>query len=248
MSTIPKIWYSFLSTPPEEDHISYYDSKCFDWVKIVEDNWGVIAGEVLAFLEKNKIKPYFNESLVTNKKSWKTSAFFFWNWIFLKNSKQCPQTIRILKNIPGIVSASISILESDITIKPHRGDTNTIIRGHLPIKIPHELPICGFQVNDEQRSWVEGKILLFNDSAKHSAWNHSNKRRVVLIIDIMRPEFKKRKYSISSMVLSGLIIQVIVQKVPFVKFFSKKILYMILKFNAYILFLLLKTQNFIFKK
>jgi len=245
MQEKPKIWYSILGGRSQEDHISFYEPAQFTWAKQLEKNWEIIAEEIAAYLVHNeeKIKPYFNTSIVTAKSRWRTSAFFFWTWRVKKNIQQCPKTIELLEQIPGILSAMISILETDTEIKPHRGDTNAIIRVHLPLKAPVSLPKCGFKVNDEERSWEEGKLLFFNDAARHTAWNYSEKRRYVLIFDIIRPEFSSKKYRISSIVLAGLLRQAILQKVSFLKRSPKIFLTMLLYTIAGILNPILRLQS-----
>ena len=246
MKNKKKIWYSFYGGHSEDDAISYYDSNQFNWTSEIEKNWEEIAKEIAIYLNDNeeKIKPYFNTDLVTKSNSWKTSAFFFWKWTVKKNMKQCPFTMSTLQKVPGILSASISILESDITIKPHRGDTNAIIRAHLPLKVPHQLPDCGFQVNEEQKSWEEGKLILFNDAAKHTAWNNTSDRRYVLLFDVIRPEFQHKKYTVSSRVLAGLVMQAVAQKMPFIKRFPKFILAAKLFSIAFFINLILRFRSF----
>jgi len=246
MKNQPKIWYSFMGGRSEEDHVSFYNPNDFDWVPELEKNWQIIADEIGSYLETNeeKIKPYFNKSLVTEKSRWRTSGFFFWIWKVKKNMRQCPKTMSILKKIPGILSASISILESDTTIKPHHGDTNAIVRSHFALKVPEKLPSCGFKVNDEERSWEEGKLLLFNDAAQHTAWNHSKQRRYVLLFDVIRPEFANKKYRVSSMVLAGLMMQAIIQKLSFLKRFPKIILGMMLYSMAFVINIVLRIQSY----
>lgn len=245
MTKKPKTWYSFKGKKLEENGLGFYESKSFEWSTFLESNWQIIDREIAEYLERNEaeIKPYFNNSLVTKKNSWKTSAFFFWNWKIRKNMKQCPETMAIMRQIPGITSVSISILEPGVTIKPHHGDTNAIIRGHLGLKIPEGLPGCGFQVNEEKRAWTEGGLLLFNDSAKHSAWNHTNKRRYVLLFDVIRPEFLSKKYRISSLILSSLLMQATVQKLPFLKKLPVIFLGVMLYINAFWINVILRVRN-----
>lgn len=221
-----KIWFSFKGGVSEEDHISFYDVNDFEWTSKLESNGTLISEEISQYLIVNeeRIKPYFNKSLVTAKSKWRTSAFFFWKWPVKKNMKQCPKTMTILKEIPGILSASISILESGTTIKPHRGDTNAIVRAHFPIKVPDTLPDCGFKVNNETRPWEERKLLLFNDAALHTAWNVSSKRRYVLLFDVIRPEYFHKKYTVSSLVLASLLMQSFIQNIPFLKYVPRIIL------------------------
>jgi aspartyl/asparaginyl beta-hydroxylase (cupin superfamily) len=49
----------------------------------------------------------------------------------------------------------------------------------------------GFRVGNETRAWEAGKLLVFDDSIEHEAWNDSAEDRVVLIFDIWRPELSE---------------------------------------------------------
>jgi hypothetical protein len=223
MEAKAKIWYSFLGGVSEEDHIGFYNKEDFHWVRLLEDNYDIIHREISDYIKinDNEIKPYFNESLVTKANSWRTFAFFFWSWKINKNIKRCRETNVILSKIPNIVSASVSIMEPGVQIKPHRGDTNAIVRSHFAIEAPIGLPDCGFQVNDQKIGWEEGEIFIFNDAAKHTAWNHSDKRRYVLLIDVIRTQYVNKKYTVCSTVLGGLVMQSIFQKIPFLKLLPK---------------------------
>jgi aspartyl/asparaginyl beta-hydroxylase (cupin superfamily) len=66
--------------------------------------------------------------------------------------------------------------------------TNTRLICHLPLIIP---PKCGFRVGNDVREWEEGKLIIFDDSIEHEAWNESDQDRVVLIFDIWRPEISE---------------------------------------------------------
>jgi aspartyl/asparaginyl beta-hydroxylase (cupin superfamily) len=83
-------------------------------------------------------------------------------------------------------------MEAHSEIKPHYGETDAVYRCHLPLVVPASLPVTGFQVGYEQRSWEEGKLLAFNDAAYHKGWNTSDKERIVLIFDVIRPELLPR--------------------------------------------------------
>ena len=56
---------------------------------------------------------------------------------------------------------------------------------HLPLIVP---PDCGFRVGTTTIKWEEGKVIAFDDSVEHEAWNNSAFYRLVLIFDIWRPE------------------------------------------------------------
>lgn len=240
-----RIWYSFSGEKADEIQVGFYNTKDFDWVKSLESNYLIIRDELMNYItqEKDQIKPYFNKNLVTKKSIWRTSAFLFWKWNFRKNQKICPETMKIIGQVPNLISASVSILEPGSEIKPHRGDTNGIIRGHLPLFVPKETESIGFQVNDEVKVWQEGKLLLFNDAAYHSAWNRANADRIVMIIDVVRPEFVSQTYRISSIILSSLVFQSLGIKIGFIKKLPQVIKNTVIKFIAILINPLLRLQN-----
>lgn len=245
MTKKSKIWYSFLGGKSEDDDIGFYDKNQFEWTELLEHNYEIIKKEIQDYINKNdnEIKPYFNKNLVTKENSWRTFAFSLWCWKVNKTSKECPKTNEIINQIPNLISACISILEPEVEIKRHRGDTNAIVRAHLALEAPVQLPDCGFEVNNQQKSWEEGKIFIFNDAAIHNAWNRSKKRRYVLLIDVLRPEYNNKKYTVCSMVLGGLVMQSILQKLTFLKKFPKFILAPILFTHVAVINLVLRLRS-----
>ena len=195
------------------DEPCFYDRGDFPWVKLLEDNWLTIREEIQALLERNerRLKPYFNKTMVFPPARWKTLGFYFWSYRIHRNCRDCPQTARIVESIPNMTAVSLSVLEAGSNINPHQGDTNAIIRAHLGLSIPAPLPQCGLQVGREIREWTEGETLLFCDAHSHTAWNKSDQRRLVLIVDVMRPEFADQTNAICSHVLGSLLVQAIYQ-------------------------------------
>ena len=64
---------------------------------------------------------------------------------------------------------------------------NTRLICHLPLVVP---PGCGFRVGNETREWEPGKLLIFDDTIEHEAWNDSSEDRIILIFDVWRPELR----------------------------------------------------------
>ena len=81
--------------------------------------------------------------------------------------------------------ALFSILAPHTHIQPHNGMLNTRLICHLPLIVP---PGCRLRVANHTRSVAAGKMLIFDDSIEHEAWNDSDDIRVVLIFEIWRPE------------------------------------------------------------
>ncbi|MDF2438185.1 MAG: hypothetical protein K0Q95_2561 [Bacteroidota bacterium] len=190
-------YYSFIH--PFDNHLpndTFYDPAEFSWTSLLEKNHDMIAAEVTRFINKNEraLRPYFASALMDNPASWKALSFYFWGKRMDENAcLECPDTLGILSQIPNIVSASISILEPHSEIKGHFGDTDAIYRCHLGLVIPASLPECGFRVGYEDRPWQTGKLLIFNDANYHRAWNKSGERRIILLFDVIKPEYASEK-------------------------------------------------------
>jgi aspartate beta-hydroxylase len=109
---------------------------------------------------------------------------------------RCPQTAALLARLPlaripgRAPNAFFSLLRPHTRIPPHTGVTNTRAIIHLALDIP---PDCGFRVGGETRQWVEGKAFAFDDTIEHEAWNDSDRRRAVLIIDTWNPHLTERE-------------------------------------------------------
>lgn len=215
MSEAPqKEWYSYQRKRYPYEGPYYFDVDQMPWVEEFKTAIPQIREEVMGFVqrEEQRLAPYFNKDLVSGPTKWKALSFKFWGLRFKKNAGQIPISMAALDQIPGLVSASISMLEPQTEIHPHRGDTNTIMRWHLGLEIPEPLPNCGFKVGQEERSWTNGGLLAFNDAENHQAWNLTDQRRFLLLFDVIRPEFMERKKAICARVLSSLFWQFMGQK------------------------------------
>jgi hypothetical protein len=47
---------------------------------------------------------------------------------------------------------------------------------------------CHIRVLNQQRGWVEGRVLVLEDSFVHRAWNATNQTRGILIADFWHPD------------------------------------------------------------
>jgi beta-hydroxylase len=184
----------------------FYDLSQFKELQLLEDNYPVILEEVNS-LRKNSENGYWLDSFPhylkeESKNKWHVFTFRFFSIKHPLNCKLCPKTADILNRIPGLISADFSYLPPHTYIKPHKGFTKMVIRVHLGLIIPKD---CGIKVGDETKTWQEGKLLIFDDSFEHEAWNKSNKDRFVLMLDIANPLWgytaqEISKYKIENMI------------------------------------------------
>ncbi|MDB5040204.1 MAG: hypothetical protein JWN27_930 [Candidatus Eremiobacteraeota bacterium] len=209
-----KPWYMIEGGRYDGPESPFLDPRDHPWVQILEDNWETIRDEIVALLARreNRLEPYFNRMMFFPPLSWKTMGFYFWTWRIHKNCRDCPKTVAILESIPNMTAGSLSVLEPHSNINPHQGDTNAIVRTHVGLSIPAPLPTCGLQVGRAVRGWEEGRAIMFIDAMTHSSWNQSDRRRLVLIVDVMRPEFANRTTAVCTHVLASTFLQAVYQR------------------------------------
>lgn len=105
----------------------------------------------------------------------------------------CPRTVALLRRIPGLRTALFSRMGPRTQLTPHQGWadlSNHVLRIHLPLLVPDEdAGTCGIAVEGEVRYHKRGRLIAFDDSKMHLAFNkHASECRYVLIFDIARPE------------------------------------------------------------
>ncbi len=209
-----KIWYSIFNRKAYVgSEPAFYRSDDYEWSELLEKNWVTIYNELVAHLSSNpRFTGNSKKQMVNYHGSWKTMPLMTWGVEFHKNIRNFPITTGVLNQIPGLVSASFNLLEKKSEINPHFGETNAVIRVHLGLAVPGNLPDVGFNVNGIFSSWEEGKVLMFCDAYEHSGWNQSDRDRYILLLDIIRPEFIRRKRLICGNVLATLFLQSLASK------------------------------------
>jgi aspartyl/asparaginyl beta-hydroxylase (cupin superfamily) len=185
---------------PELPHIQFYDTASFDWASTVEAATGAIRVELLALMGGGveDFTPYIRSDPhqprvhpLLDKRDW-SALFLYENGTrFDQAIERCPETWKAVQAAPlpwidgWEPTIMFSLLRAGTRIPAHTGTHNTRLICHLPLIVP---PGCGFRVGNQVRRWEEGRLLVFDDTIEHEAWNESEEDRVVLIFGIWRPE------------------------------------------------------------
>lgn len=104
----------------------------------------------------------------------------------VSNQERCPETTKLVHEIPGVFQAFFSILEPGKSIPAHCGDYLGYLRYHLALRVPANKP-PSIRIKDQHHTWVERESVIFDDSWEHEVYNQSEDIRVVLIVDFLRP-------------------------------------------------------------
>ena len=168
---------------------TFYEPEEFEWAKPLEEAFPVIKDELMGVLSQDGkgFKAYMSEHQARIA-GWNTFNFFFYGRKNEENCARCPRTTAILESLPRFERDHImfSALNPHARITHHTGPMNGIIRAHLGMVVPQGAFI---RVGRDERTWQEGKLLVFDDSFEHEVWNHSDFVRIVLFINFWHPCF-----------------------------------------------------------
>src|SRR3984893_9435238 len=171
---------------------TFFPTERFPWVKHVEDNWMVIREEAEKLLVDQADLANFQDISkdqieITDDDRGKTFFLYGYGFEAKLGVEMCPRTAALMREIPGMSTAMISILSPRKHILDHRGPYKGVLRYHLGLIVPREKEACRIRVGQAFRHWEEGRSLIFDDTFNHEVWNDTDETRVVLFVDVMRP-------------------------------------------------------------
>ncbi|MEP5766682.1 MAG: aspartyl/asparaginyl beta-hydroxylase domain-containing protein [Halieaceae bacterium] len=187
---------------PQEPY--FYERESFGWCEALEAQFEDLRAEILQGLDVQADgAPYLGDGHKLEGEQWAPLVNTL-NWASVhlysrgvanpKVAGKFPKTEAALKQLPlatfrgNPMEVFISVLAPNTHIPEHYGVSSAILTVHLPISVPEG---CGLKVNTETRVPEEGKILAFDDTWEHSAWNNSDQQRVVLIFELWNPQLSE---------------------------------------------------------
>ncbi len=193
----------------------FYPREEFNWAPAVESATAAITAELRAllaegghfspYLQSSTNQPAMNERSLLDSEDW-SACYLMQNGAVTAAGSRCPQALSALDAapMPHIPERSPNVLFSRLAprtrIPPHNGFLNTRLICHLPLIVPAS---CGkLRCGSEERAWEEGRLMIFDDSIEHEAWNNSDEERVVLLFEIWRPELDELERSEVSALLT----------------------------------------------
>lgn len=186
-----------LPSPP------FHDSALQPWSSRLVDAFPEIRAEALAVLhEDGQTLPDFIQTRTAESRAqylagasarptWQAYFFYRHGQRYDDNHARCPVTSSVLESLDLCRIADqapeicFSVLNAQTHIKPHYGVTNTRLVMHLPLVVPDG---CALHLIDAGiHEWVEGELVMFDDTFQHEAWNRSDSTRVILLMDCWNP-------------------------------------------------------------
>ena len=196
---------------------TFFEREDFPWVDEVESATDAIRAELReAMARKSGFEPYVQHADGTPEaRVWRgVNNSTDWSTLHLVRDgarredaiATCPVTASTVFAVPDLHAVPgygpeimFSVLKPKTLIPSHRGSVNGRLVVHLPLIVP---PDCGhLRVGDDRREWHEGRLMFFDDTFDHEAWNGSDQRRVVLIFDVWNPHLTPPERAAFSAVL-----------------------------------------------
>ena len=185
---------------------AFFDRDLLPWVGQLERQFPLIREEILAGLDLAADgRPYLHDGHrlaggqwqpLVNRMSWASVHLYSRGVANRPVIDKFPVTLSALAQVPLATSNGnpaevfVSVLAPRTRIPEHFGVSSAILTAHLPIVVP---PGCGLKVHEETRTPEEGKVMVFDDTWQHCAWNDSDQQRVVLIFELWHPELTERE-------------------------------------------------------
>ncbi len=168
----------------------FIDPALFPWTAALEAGWADMRAELDAINDRGgeilplaKVSP--DHHRVAKDGKWKSFVFEAYGYHVPANRALCPKSAALIDQVPGLVLAMFSIMEPGTYVPLHKGVSKALINGHFALDVPEG--DCKIEVGGQVRGWEEGKLLLLDDTYPHQVWNNTERKRVVLLMQIRRP-------------------------------------------------------------
>jgi aspartate beta-hydroxylase len=160
-------------------------------------DWAIIRAEAEAVARRIADVPRFHEIMpeqasisANDGRDWRMFIMKAYGIENRRNMAACPRLAAMVRAAPEILSASFSVLGPRKHIPEHRGPIRGILRFYMALimpKTPGGAPAAVLKVAGVEHRLEEGQYLLWDDTFPHEAWNGSDEVRVVLSLDVWRP-------------------------------------------------------------
>jgi aspartate beta-hydroxylase len=202
---------------PDLPPAAYLDRALFPWIGALEAQADAIRAELMQLLpsSEGRERVFTSDELERENlrggldvpPSWNGYYFYRHGERREDNCSACPATAAALAALPlaHVREHGPEVLYSVFTpgthLLPHKGVTNTRVVGHLPLLVPSD---CALRVGGEIHEWQPGRVVVFDDTYEHEAWNRSNQTRVVMIFDLWNPHLTEPERAALAQLVPGI--------------------------------------------
>lgn len=157
------------------------------WAQIRDEAFALhLAGESDATRTRHPVGRYDLAFRTFRKRGWKT-FYLKWHGKPHRSARRlCPESVRLLEQVPGIRTAMFSVLPAGDGLGLHADPLACSLRYHLGLETPNS-DRCFINVDGTQLSWRDGEDFVIDGTYPHYARNGSGELRLILICEVDRP-------------------------------------------------------------
>ena len=168
------------------------DRAQFPWLLDLERAAPQIRAEADTILGHLNAVPPMNEMSPDHRRiagdgGWRAFFLYAYGYRIGPNCVRCPETVKALAKIPGLVTAMYSVLEPGMHVGRHRGVSKGILICHLGLRVPIERQSCHMDVDGHEVLWTNNETHVFDDTYPHEVWNDTDEFRTILLVQFRRP-------------------------------------------------------------
>jgi aspartate beta-hydroxylase len=190
-NAVRRLYDARIDTPPVLDAGIYFP----DAVRFAKA-WQAIRDEALAVAARMQAIPRFHEVMPAQTpisahdgKDWRVYILKVYGTDIDNHLAACPTLAQLIANTPDVLSATLSFLAPRKHIPRHRGPFRGVLRYQLGLSVPVDAqgrPAAVLSLDDQEHRIGNGEHLLWDDTYPHEVWNHSDRMRTALLLDVRR--------------------------------------------------------------
>ena len=174
----------------------FHDASRFAWARDLEASVAEIRNEL------HQVQRDFGRAVYDsdrNVKTWKTFYFYLNGRPVKEHLDACPRTKELLSRIPiNGLHVCFSAIQPGGVLQPHTGPMNASLTAHLGLEGCEGSAIW---VAGEKRPYVEGKVLVFDDSYVHWVGHTGPQVRYTLMVTFWHPDLNALERAMVAQVL-----------------------------------------------
>ncbi len=166
------------------------DRSAFTNLDPLRESWRAIREEALHLFDEGYIRAAekHNDASFGSffKEGWKRFYLTWYGEPLPSAQALCPNTVALVRTIPGVKAAMFALLPPGSKLNPHRDPFAGSLRYHLGLITPNS-DDCRIFIDGEQYAWRDGEDIVFDETFVHWAENKTDQTRVILFCDVERP-------------------------------------------------------------
>jgi beta-hydroxylase len=157
------------------------------WAQIRDEAFALhLAGEADAARKRPPVGRYDLPFRTFRKRGWKTFYLKWYGKPYRSARRLCPESVRLLEQVPGIRAAMFSVLSAGDELGLHADPLACSLRYHLGLETPNS-DRCFINVDGTNLTWRDGEDFIVDGTYPHYARNGSDELRLILVCEVDRP-------------------------------------------------------------